>query len=318
MRFLLVAGVIVMLLAVNLSDAFASVQQQGELGSICVSAYYDTNENGRLESNEVLISGAKIEIFNSSHKRIAWLTTDGFTEPNCTPVESGDYKVIAESPKEYIPTNQSEWEFSLSKGNTVSINFGVLYPVPSSSINIVKIQQGALSFSGLSLIFLAAIIGWMLSSRSFSTNDMFVIICIFLIPPLLATTVSCWVFIFYSSPYIATDGGLSLLRILANVLGVLGICISLVSMFYQLKGRLVEKIAIVTSLITRRKRILTQWMFADLALGTIIAALFSWKMIPAPPIGVTPNFLVGTAILLLLSAAGVAMFLAFTSSKRKG
>lgn len=36
MRFLLVAGVIVMLLAVNLSDAFAYVQQQGELGSICV------------------------------------------------------------------------------------------------------------------------------------------------------------------------------------------------------------------------------------------------------------------------------------------
>lgn len=94
---------------------------------ICILVYDDTDGNGTLDRGESLARGARVEIFDISNKRIGWFTTDGVSEPNCTYVETSNYRIHVEAPEGYRATTRLDWKLDVTQNSIANLEFGVQY-----------------------------------------------------------------------------------------------------------------------------------------------------------------------------------------------
>lgn len=119
-----VAGLLALALIVWMrsSEIFA---QEIVTTEICIRVYNDLDGNGVMEEGEGLISGAFVQIFDSTGHKVAWYTTDFNYDPICTPVKAGQHRITVKNPEGYKWTTKNEWELELPEGATAYLEFGV-------------------------------------------------------------------------------------------------------------------------------------------------------------------------------------------------
>lgn len=119
----------------------ATLAQQEEQTTLCTSVYTDTNTNGILDDGEGLVAEAYVQVFDSTGKRVAWYTTDGLTEPNCTPIKGDEtYRVEITPPLGFKPTTRTDWEFEVPPNYEVELEFGVQY-APTQDVSPYEAEQ---------------------------------------------------------------------------------------------------------------------------------------------------------------------------------
>ncbi len=100
--------------------------QSSKSSHICVNVYDDANGSATLDTGEKSVAGAFVQIYDSSNHKVARYTTAGVSDPLCTAVEFGRYRVEVNPPDDYKEVTRMDWEFQLEDGSTVTLDFGVI------------------------------------------------------------------------------------------------------------------------------------------------------------------------------------------------
>ncbi len=100
-------------------------------GSVCASAFDDTNGNGQFEANvDTLKADAAITLFKDG-QTVSTYITDGLTDVHCFEnLESGAYQVQLFPPANFVPTTADSWAISVTDGALIPVQFGMQYQEP--------------------------------------------------------------------------------------------------------------------------------------------------------------------------------------------
>lgn len=106
----------------------------GDVGSICVSAYHDRNEDMvRQPEDEELLPNATFTLVGTDGPAGSY-TSDGISEPYCFEgLKPGSYVLRQTPPAGYAPTGPGEWGVPLSAGQTATLDLGYLRSTDTSS-----------------------------------------------------------------------------------------------------------------------------------------------------------------------------------------
>jgi hypothetical protein len=93
--------------------------------SVCVLAYHDRNgDTVRDEATEELLPNAEFTLTGASGVSAAY-TSDGISEPYCfTGLVAGSYHVAQTPPAGYAPSDQAEYDVSVTEGTNLPLQFG--------------------------------------------------------------------------------------------------------------------------------------------------------------------------------------------------
>jgi len=93
-------------------------------GTICVSAFQDSNVNGLRDAGEELLSGVLIKVANEQQDMGSY-TTDGASEPYCFQgLPAGSYRIMQQAAGNWVATTLSAWGVSLQPGSVETLEFG--------------------------------------------------------------------------------------------------------------------------------------------------------------------------------------------------
>lgn len=94
-------------------------------GTVCVSAYIDSNANGTQDSGEPLVADAAITLARAENT-VGTYVSDGVREPYCFEgLPADNYQVKVFPPANFTITTADSWGVALTEGIVVPVAFGV-------------------------------------------------------------------------------------------------------------------------------------------------------------------------------------------------
>jgi len=92
--------------------------------AICMTAFDDSNRDGKLNAGESLLAGVAFTVFNDQIV-VANYITDAVSEPYCLePLEAGTYHVTRSITQNEVLTTQGDWAMTLIEGSELNLAFG--------------------------------------------------------------------------------------------------------------------------------------------------------------------------------------------------
>jgi outer membrane biosynthesis protein TonB len=147
-----------------------------EVGSLCVAAYEDADQNGQWDAEERLLAGRRIELLDGQGNLLGEYLTDGENEPYCFPeVPPGRYRLVKET---VVGGATASTQVAVVAGESLTVEFGDRVPptptaqpadtpTPVPASGLAAIGSNIYRVSGILVLVLVAgiAIGYMLIQR---------------------------------------------------------------------------------------------------------------------------------------------------------
>lgn len=92
--------------------------------AICMTAFDDTDRDGKLDETESLLAGVAFTLFNDQIV-VANYISDGISEPYCLEeLEAGTYHITRSIAPNEVLTTRGDWAMTLTEGNELNLAFG--------------------------------------------------------------------------------------------------------------------------------------------------------------------------------------------------
>jgi len=146
------------------------------VGSLCVVAYEDADENGQWGAQERLLSGRRIQLLDGDGNPLAEYLTDGENEPHCfQELAPGPYQLVKEST---LTGETASMEGTVTSGQSMTVEFGeqalptataepTTAPTPMPASPLAALGNNIYQVSGILVLVLVAgiAVGYVLVQR---------------------------------------------------------------------------------------------------------------------------------------------------------